>query len=126
MEPAGTDTQTERAKEVCDMIGGRRNLACMLVLVIGVLASAGPALAVSADSWGGGTTEADELGASIYDIVVNRMLKGPIGLVGGVAMIVLGAIQAARNNLMGAVPAVVAGGVLLKAEEVVGALGAVI
>ena len=98
------------------------------VLTLATLAmlclSAQATFALTYDS--AGMDEASSLGYTVYDIVVTKILNGPIGVVAGVAFIVLGALQAARNNLVGAVPAIIAGGVLIKAEDIVEGLGAII
>lgn len=62
----------------------------------------------------------------VYDIAVNKILKGPIGFVGGVGAIALGAIMAIRAQIMGAIPTVLGGAVLLKADAITESLGALI
>jgi hypothetical protein len=97
----------------------------VFVLTLALVGSVSPVFALNVDI----PDDADEsttLGFTVYDIIVTKMLKGPIGVAAGVAFIALGAIQAVRNNLIGAVPAVVAGGILIKADSVVRALGAII
>jgi len=59
----------------------------------------------------------------IYDIGVNKVLKGPIGFVAGSAAIVLGAVSAVRAQIMGAIPAVLGGAALIKADAIVTSLG---
>ena len=95
-----------------------------LVTLVMFCLSAPASFALTYDS--AGMDEASSLGFTVYDIVVTKILNGPIGVVAGVAFIVLGALQAARNNLVGAIPAIVAGGVLIKAEAIVEGLGAII
>ena len=97
----------------------------VIVLFMAVAGAAGPALALNV-TIPEGADESTTLGFTVYDIIVTKMLKGPIGVAAGVAFIALGAIQAVRNNLIGAVPAVLAGGILIKADSVVRALGAII
>lgn len=60
----------------------------------------------------------------VYDIAVNKILKGPIGFVGGVGAIALGAIMAIRAQIMAAIPTVLGGAVLLKADKITESLGA--
>ena len=62
----------------------------------------------------------------VYDIAVNKILKGPIGFVGGVGAIALGAIMAIKANIMGAIPTVLGGAMLLKADTITESLGALI
>lgn len=62
----------------------------------------------------------------VYDIVVNDILKGPIGFTGGVAAMALGAIMAMQAKIMAAVPTVVGGAMLMKADTLVTSMGALI
>ena len=62
----------------------------------------------------------------VYDIAINKILKGPIGFVGGVGAIALGAIMAIKANIMGAIPTVLGGAVLLKADTITESLSALI
>ncbi|MBM9514060.1 hypothetical protein [Desulfogranum marinum] len=62
----------------------------------------------------------------LYDIGVNQMLLGPIGFVGGCAVMVLAAILAIRQMLLPAAGAILGGAFLLKADAVVQSVGAVI
>lgn len=62
----------------------------------------------------------------VYDVGVNKILKGPIGFMGGVAAIVFGAYMAIQAEVLYAIPAILGGAVLLKADTVVASLGAII
>lgn len=62
----------------------------------------------------------------VYDIVVDKMLKGPIGFVAGVIAMIVGAIAAIRAEFMLAIPAIVGGAILLKADSLVTSLGCII
>ena len=59
----------------------------------------------------------------VYDIGVNKILQGPIGFVGGVMAIVIGAIAAIRAQIMLAIPAILGGAVILKADAITTSLG---
>lgn len=59
----------------------------------------------------------------VYDIGVNKILKGPIGFIGGVSAIVIGAIAAIRAQIMLAIPAILGGAVILKADTITTSLG---
>ncbi len=72
------------------------------------------------------TAPADGFAYDIYDIAVNRILKGPIGFVAGAAAIVIGAVAAIQQKVMGAVPAILGGAALLKADAITASLGALI
>ncbi|WP_028842919.1 hypothetical protein [Thermodesulfovibrio yellowstonii] len=62
----------------------------------------------------------------VYDITVNKMLKGPIGFVGGVAGIVFGATQLFMGRIFQGVLPVLGGALLLKAEDITSTLGLLI
>ncbi len=59
----------------------------------------------------------------VYDVVVNQVLRGPIGFVGGLGTIVYGASQLMRSWMV-AVLAIVAGTVIIKADTITASLGA--
>ena len=104
----------------------KQKVVCGVFVLLVILAgSVAPVLALNV-TIPDNADESTTLGFTVYDIIVTKMLKGPIGGAAGVAFIALGAIQAVRNNLIGAVPAVLAGGILIKADSVVRALGALI
>jgi hypothetical protein len=62
----------------------------------------------------------------VYDVAVLKMLQGPIGFVGGVAAMIIGAVLAIQGKIMGAIPSICGGAVLLKADALVTSLGAII
>lgn len=62
----------------------------------------------------------------LYDIGVNKIVKGPIGFVGGVVAMVAGAIAAIQARIMLALPAVLGGAALLRADSIVTSMGALI
>ena len=66
-----------------------------------------------------------DFGYDIYDIVVNRILNGPIGFIGGVALIVFGATKIMTNWMM-TILCIIAGTILIRADDLVVTLGAVI
>ena len=68
---------------------------------------------------------AGDFGFDIYDIVVTKMLGGPIGFIGAIALIVWGATKV-MTNWMITVLCVIAGTVLIKAEDLVVTLGALV
>jgi len=59
----------------------------------------------------------------IYDVGVNKILLGPIGVVGGVAAVVMGAASAIQQRVLLAIPSVLGGVALLKANDIVTSLG---
>lgn len=66
-----------------------------------------------------------DFGYDIYDIVVNRILNGPIGFIGGVALIVFGATKIMTNWMM-TILCIIAGTILIRADDLVVTLGALI
>lgn len=61
----------------------------------------------------------------LYDLAVNDILNGPIGFVGGLAVIVYGASQLMRSWMV-ALLAIMAGSVIIEADAIVTSLGALI
>lgn len=61
----------------------------------------------------------------VYDVAVNKLLKGPIGFVVGLALIVFGATQLLKSWMV-AILGVLAGTILVKADAIVVSLGALI
>lgn len=59
----------------------------------------------------------------IYDIAVEKILKGPIGFVGGAAAVVLGAVSAIGGRIFTAIPCILGGAALLKADAITESLG---
>jgi len=93
------------------------NVAMLGVVTMMVLvANAARAFAIPA---------AGDFGFDVYDIVVNQILNGPIGFIGGVALIVFGATQIMKNWFT-TILCIVAGTVLIRADDLVVTLGAVV
>jgi len=84
-----------------------------------VLASASSALAI-------GVPAAGSFAFDVYDIAVNRILDGPIGFVGGVGAMAVGAVCAIQQKVFEAVPCILGGAVLLNADSLVTSLGMVV
>lgn len=68
---------------------------------------------------------AGDFGYDIYDIVVNQILNGPIGFIGGVALIVFGATKIMQNWML-TILCIIAGTVLIRADDLVVTLGAIV
>lgn len=100
----------------------RREVTMHRVLFLGLIAamglSAGVASAFTAPAAG-------SLGYDVYDVVVNQLLSGPIGFVGGVILIVFGATQVMKQWLI-TVLCVIAGTVIIKAQSITTSLGALV
>ena len=72
------------------------------------------------------TPAAGSFAYDIYDIAVDRILKGPIGFVGGMIAMVVGAIAAIQARILLAIPAILGGALLLKADNIVTSLGIIV
>ena len=59
----------------------------------------------------------------LYDLAVNKILKGPIGYVGGIAAMVIGAISLISGRILTAVPCILGGAALLKADTLIQGIG---
>lgn len=69
------------------------------------------------------TPAAGSFGFDVYTTVVTDILDGPIGFVGGIALIVWGATQLMRNWMI-TITCIIAGTVLIKAVTILNSLGA--
>ncbi len=94
---------------------GLRVMAAVLIGSAAFIACNNPAYAIA-------TPAAGSTMYNLYDIAVVQLLQGPLGFVGGVGCIVLGAINVFKHPVQ-AVPAILAGGCMLKADQIVTSLG---
>lgn len=90
----------------------------MLGGLAAMLAMTGVAHAFAAPAQG-------DLGYDIYDIVVNRGVKGPLGFVGGVAAFLFG-VSRLFSNIMIGIPTIVAAVCLIKADSILQTFGMLI
>jgi len=58
----------------------------------------------------------------VYDIIVVKILQGPVGFVGGLAAIVIGAAQLTKSWML-AILGILSGTVIIKADSIVSSLG---
>ena len=77
-----------------------------------------PAMAITAPA-------ANSFAYDLYDVAVNQMLKGPVGFVGGITAIAMGAVSAIQQKVFGAVPCILGGVAILKADSIVASLGSI-
>lgn len=66
-----------------------------------------------------------DLGYDIYNIVVNKGVKGPMGFVGGVAAFLFGVSRLFSNVMIG-IPTIVAAVCLIKSDTILQTFGMVI
>lgn len=89
----------------------------MAVVAVWAIMFAAPAVyAVTAPAQG-------SFAYDVYDIAVNKMLKGPIGFVSGAVAVVIGAVSAISGRILLAVPSIIGGAALLKADAITESLG---
>jgi hypothetical protein len=93
--------------------------------VLGAIAMALGMMMLAATAGAFAAPAAGSFGYDVYDIVVNQILNGPIGFIGGVILIVFGATQIIKNWMM-TIMCVIAGTVLIRAEDLVITLGAMV
>ena len=60
---------------------------------------------------------------SLYTIAVTDILQGPIGFIGGVGAVVLGAIMAIQQKIMMAIPCLLGGAALMSADTLLTSMG---
>lgn len=94
-------------------------LSTILTLSVFMTLAASAAFAMTAPTTG-------NFGFELYDIGVNKILKGPVGMTGGVIAVVGAAILAMRQMVLPAVGMVLAAVFLLNAESFLHAVGAVV
>lgn len=97
---------------------GLRTVDVAVLLALAVFATTGVAHAFQAPAAG-------DLGYDIYDIVVNKGVKGPLGFVGGVAAFLFG-VSRLFSNIMIGIPTIVAAVCLIKADSILQTFGMVI
>lgn len=100
---------------------GRRTFRVMDVAVLFLLA----AIAGTTVAHAFAAPAAGDLGYDIYDIVVNKGVKGPLGFVGGVAAFLFG-VSRLFSNIMIGIPTIVAAVCLIKADSILQTFGMVI
>lgn len=59
----------------------------------------------------------------VYDLAINKILKGPVGYVGGIGAMVIGAISLISGRMLQAIPAILGGAVMLKADTLITGIG---
>lgn len=96
-----------------------RSKKALMVVAAGAASAVGVAAAFTAPTAG-------DLGFEIYDVVVNQMIDGPIGILASVLAFAFGAFSLLRGGYLSGVMSVVAGIALFTADDVVQSLGALI
>ena len=94
------------------------------VLTLGLVAAAtAVTLTSSVDTMGITAPASGDFLYDVYDIAVNKILKGAIGFVAGVGIVAYGVFMALRNALLPALLAFIGGGIIIKADAIVTSLG---
>lgn len=91
-------------------------VSCLFAVVL-VVALAGVAFAFTSP------TSNAEVGYDLWDLIVNKFIKGPIGTTTGVVFMAIGAIAAALGRMSAAAWPLVGGGVLVAAPTLATSLG---
>jgi len=121
VSPAQSDDMIERVRAVgvsaakgVDRFFSKNTMTKLMTLLLLVL---GPTATMAIVAPATGT-----FGYDIYDLVVNDILNGAIGFVGGVLVIVWGASRLMQSWMI-AVLTIIAGSVIIEADAVVASLG---
>ena len=86
----------------------------VLILALAVLLT-GTAIAYTGDTTG--------TAGELYDVVVNQLLNGPVGFVGGVAALIFGTACLVMGRITPAILSLVGGAILIKAPDIATSLG---
>ena len=94
----------------------RQSLVALIVVAVVLLGSALPSFAITAPASG-------SLFYDVYDIVVNSMLKGAIGFVAAILVLMMGIGLFFMQKIIPGVIAVVCAALVIKADAIVTSLG---
>ena len=116
-----TNTLLARTNNFASTLRGLngRTKRALGIVAAGAAALAGSAMAFTAPAAG-------QLGFEIYDVVVNDMIDGPIGIGASIIAFGYGAMSLMRGGYLGFIMSVVAGIALITADSVVQSLGFVV
>ncbi len=95
----------------------RKKMVVVVLAALSIVAVASVAFALSPG--------AETTGLELYDLIVNKFIKGPIGAAAGTAFMVIGAVMAAMGKIGAAVYPLIGGGVLASASALANSLGMV-
>jgi 5,10-methenyltetrahydromethanopterin hydrogenase len=112
--------QTSYAKIIARALLARRAARNVSLMLAATLMAFVPGMASAFTA-----PTAGDFGYDIYDIVVTKMLGGPIGFIGAIALIIWGATKV-MTQWMITVLCVIAGTIIIKAEDLVVTLGLVV
>lgn len=93
----------------------KKTVVVMVLAVVSVLVVAGAAFALSPGT--------ETTGAELYDLIVNKFIKGPIGAAAGTGFMVVGAVMAAMGKMSAAIYPLIGGGILASASALANSLG---
>lgn len=92
-------------------------MVVMMLVALAVIAVAGSAFAL------GNGGAAGDTGYELYDLVVNKLIKGSIGAAAGTGFMVVGAVMAALGKVSAALWPLIGGGMLASASALANSLG---
>jgi len=87
------------------------------------LAVVGGVLGLTSLSFAFATPQQGDFIYDIYDVVVNKMVKGPVGAAAGIGLMVLGGVNLAMARWGSAVFPILGGALLYKADSIASTLG---
>ncbi len=94
---------------------------------IEIVKRAGPAILpvvfVAVEAFALNAPSSDSFAYDLYDITVNKLLKGPAGFVAGAGAIVYGAASLIVGRILPAVLGILGGALLIKADSIASSLG---
>jgi len=83
----------------------------------------GGAILISSPSWAYTIPTSGGFIYDLYDIFVNKMIKGPIGTAAGVAAMVYGGANLIVGRWSGAILPILGGAMLIKADSIASSIG---
>lgn len=95
----------------------KKKIVVAVLCALAVIAVVGLAFAFTSPA------VATDPGYGLWDLIVNKYIKGPIGTAAGVTILTMGAVGAAMGKLGGAAWPLVGGGMLVTAPSLAVSLG---
>jgi hypothetical protein len=94
---------------------GKREIAMLMILTFVAAQAAVASVTTPTAGWA----------YDVYDILVNQMLKGPVGFSCGVAAMAFAAVKLMGGQVMGAIAPAIGGAMLLKSDTLTSSLGSI-
>lgn len=94
-----------------------KKMVVMVLVALAVMAVAGSAFAL------GNGGAAGDVGYELFDLIVNKFIKGSIGAAAGTSFMVVGAVMAVMGKISAAIYPLIGGGMLASASALANSLG---